>query len=79
MITPAKRGVSAALDTPIGGAKKTQAATRMTVTQLYLVSRQLATMIAAGIPLVQSLAILSQQVDDSRVGQLLVDVRRNVE
>lgn len=79
MIAPAKRGVSAALDMPIGGAKKVQAATKMTVTQLYLVSRQLATMIAAGIPLVQSLAILGQQVDDARVGQLLADVRHNVE
>lgn len=77
-ITEAKRSVFTG-DTPMASGKKAQAATRLDTMQLSLISRQMATMVAAGIPLVQSLAILSQQIEDPQIAQLISEVRRNVE
>jgi type IV pilus assembly protein PilC len=54
-IEPARKGVAAALTQPIGGSKA-EPAQKLTLVQLTVLSRQLATMIQGGVPLVQSLA-----------------------
>ena len=77
-IDPVKKGVAAALSQPIGGSKQGPA-DKLSLLQVSLFSRQLATMIGAGVPLVQSLAILSQQMEDKRVAALLGEVRQSVE
>lgn len=77
-IQPTKKGVTAALAQPIGG-DKTKPADKLSLVQLSLVSRQLATMIQSGVPLVQSLTILTQQMDDKRVAALIGEVRQSVE
>ena len=46
---------------------------------LAIFSRQLATMIDAGIPLVQSLAILSEQLEHKGLRQVVVNVRQDIE
>jgi type IV pilus assembly protein PilC len=46
---------------------------------LVVFSRQLATMIEAGIPLVQSLSILSEQVDSKNLKQVVSVVRQDIE
>jgi type IV pilus assembly protein PilC len=77
-IEPAKKGVAAALAQPIGG-DKTKPTDKLSLVQLSLVSRQLATMIQSGVPLVQSLTILAQQMEDKRVAALIGEVRQSVE
>ncbi|MGI6147636.1 MAG: type II secretion system F family protein [Bacillota bacterium] len=77
-IEPARKGVAAALTQPIGGSKA-EPAQKLTLVQLTVLSRQLATMIQGGVPLVQSLAILSQQFEDKRVAALVNEVRQSVE
>ena len=62
-ITQARRSVFTTEPGEDAG-KKVQAATSLDTMQLALISRQMATMIAAGIPLVQTLAILSQQIEE---------------
>ncbi len=47
--------------------------------ELVIFSRQLATMVNAGIPLVQSLDILSEQMDSPIFRQVIAQVRSNVE
>ncbi|HOK70479.1 MAG TPA: type II secretion system F family protein [Bacillota bacterium] len=78
MITEAKRSVFSA-DASAASGKKVQAATSLDTMQLSLISRQMSTMVAAGIPLVQTLAILSQQIEDPRIAELINEVRRSVE
>lgn len=46
---------------------------------LVIFSRQLATMVDAGIPLVSALDILSEQVDNKELRQVIVNVRNDVE
>jgi len=67
------------MDSPAASAKKVRAATSLDTMQLALISRQMATMVAAGIPLVQTLAILSQQIEEPSIAELIGDVRRSVE
>jgi type II secretory pathway component PulF len=78
MITQARRSVFAG-DATTASDRKAQAATSLDTMQLSLISRQMATMVAAGIPLVQTLAILSQQIEDPRIAELISEVRRSVE
>jgi type IV pilus assembly protein PilC len=59
-INQAKRSVFTS-DSRADSGMKVQAATSLDTMQLALVSRQMATMVAAGIPLVQTLAILVEQ------------------
>ncbi|MCR4425998.1 MAG: type II secretion system F family protein [Firmicutes bacterium] len=54
-------------------------ARRLGLIQLSILSRQLAVMIGAGLPLVQALNILSQQVDKPALRETLNQVRRKVE
>ncbi|MCX5707384.1 MAG: type II secretion system F family protein, partial [Candidatus Omnitrophica bacterium] len=46
---------------------------------LVIFSRQLATMIDAGIPLVQALGILSEQVDNKVLQGIVMTVRQDIE
>lgn len=46
---------------------------------LVIFSRQLATMIEAGIPLVQALAILSEQVENSNLKNVVFSMRKDIE
>jgi len=47
--------------------------------ELVIFSRQMATMVNAGIPLVQSLDILSEQIDNPYFKQVIINVRTDVE
>ena len=63
-------------------AKKSIAAlkdTRIKLDDLVIFSRQLATMIDAGIPLVQSLGILEEQVDSLSLRRVVLGVRKDIE
>lgn len=77
-IAEARRSVFT-MDSAAATGKKVQAATSLDMMQLSLISRQMSTMIGAGIPLVQTLAILSQQIEDLRIAELMNEVRRSVE
>lgn len=46
---------------------------------IVIFSRQLATMIDAGIPLVQALGILAEQIDNKSFKQIIASVRRDIE
>ncbi len=52
---------------------------RVTTKDLAVVSRQFATMLAAGLPILRCLAILEEQVTSRRLGEILGQVRRAVE
>jgi type IV pilus assembly protein PilC len=52
---------------------------KITDKDLVIFTRQFATMIDAGLPLVQCLEILSAQCDNKSLGKLLTDVRMDVE
>ncbi len=52
---------------------------KITDKDLVIFTRQFATMIDAGLPLVQCLEILSTQCDNKSLGKLLTDVRMDVE
>ncbi len=52
---------------------------KITDKDLVIFTRQFATMIDAGLPLVQCLEILSTQCDNKSLGKLLADVRMDVE
>lgn len=52
---------------------------RIKLDDLVVFSRQLATMIDAGIPLVQALGILSEQVDNKSLQAIVVTVRQDIE
>jgi len=54
-------------------------AKKVSVKELSLLSRQLATMIQAGLPLVSALNVLSAQVDKKSVAAVVNDVRKRVE
>ena len=69
-----------------GGAKTTGTnidsapkAKKITVKELSLLSRQLATMIQAGLPLVSALNVLTSQIDNKRIAAVINDVRKRVE
>jgi type IV pilus assembly protein PilC len=46
---------------------------------LVIFSRQLATMVDAGIPLVAALDILGEQIENKTFGEVIIDMRNNVE
>ena len=52
---------------------------KIKITELVLFSRQMATMIDAGIPLVQALDILSEQIDSRVFKSVVQDVKKDVE
>jgi len=54
-------------------------AKKITVKELSLLSRQLATMIQAGLPLVSALNVLAAQIDKRSVAAVVNDVRKRVE
>ena len=51
---------------------------KIKLTELVLFSRQLATMIDSGIPLVQGLEILSEQIEDAGFKVIIADVKKQV-
>ena len=51
---------------------------KIKLSELVLFSRQLATMIDSGIPLVQGLEILSEQIEDARFKVIIADVKKQV-
>ncbi len=51
----------------------------VTLKDLAIMSRQMATMVAAGIPLMKSLAILSEQTESKPLARVLTTVRNQVE
>jgi type IV pilus assembly protein PilC len=56
-----------------------QAGGKIKLEDLVVFSRQLATMIDAGIPLVQALSILSEQVDNKALKDVVMTVRQDIE
>ena len=58
-----------------GGKKKGKVKIKHVVT----FSRQLSTMVNAGVPIVQGLIILNEQIEDKRMAQIVTDVRTDVE
>lgn len=63
--------VASAVALKLGGSK-------IKLSELVLFSRQLATMIDAGIPLLQALDILGEQVENKAFKPIIQDVRKNV-
>ena len=59
-----------------GSARRDQ---KIKLDELVVFSRQLATMIDAGIPLVQAMGILGEQVEDKSFRMVLVTVRQDIE
>jgi len=57
----------------------TPKAKKITVKELSLLSRQLATMIQAGLPLVSALNVLTSQLDKKSIAAVINDVRKRVE
>ncbi|MGE5308470.1 MAG: type II secretion system F family protein [Deltaproteobacteria bacterium] len=55
------------------------AGAKVKLEDLVIFSRQLATMIDAGIPLVQALGILSEQVENKALKQVVLTVRQDIE
>ncbi|HOG53741.1 MAG TPA: type II secretion system F family protein, partial [Bacillota bacterium] len=53
-------------------------AKKISVKELSLLSRQLATMIQAGLPLVSALNVLAAQIDKKSVAAVVNDVRKRV-
>jgi len=53
--------------------------TRIKLEDLVVFSRQLATMIDAGIPLVQALGILSEQIDNKSLKSVVITARQDIE
>ena len=52
---------------------------RIKADELVVFSRQLATMVEAGVPLVQSLNILAEQVDNANLQKVIVNLHDDVE
>jgi type IV pilus assembly protein PilC len=59
--------------------KSTLFAKRITGKQIALASRQIATLISAGIPIAQSVSSVSRGMDSPRLGEIFDTVRRDVE
>ena len=55
-----------------------QKATKISTTQLSIITRQFATLVAAGMPLVESLKALSEQIDNAAIKKIIVEIRDNV-
>ncbi|MFH1202630.1 MAG: type II secretion system F family protein [Candidatus Omnitrophota bacterium] len=60
-------------------ARRVAAARRVKLEDLVIFSRQLATMVDSGIPLVQALNILSEQIEKEGFRQVIVKVRQDIE
>ncbi|MBI5207965.1 MAG: type II secretion system inner membrane protein GspF, partial [Candidatus Firestonebacteria bacterium] len=46
--------------------------------ELSLITRQLATLIGAGLPLIQSLNIIEEQIDDKNIKKIIIQVRERI-
>ena len=53
--------------------------TKIKLDELVVFSRQLATLIDAGIPLVQALGILEEQIENKYLGRVILSVRKDIE
>lgn len=60
-------------------AGKFKSAKKIKLEDLVIFSRQLATMIDAGIPLVQALGILGEQIENPKFKQVVISVRQDIE
>jgi len=63
---------------PQAGLKMPFSTSKVPLTELVLFSRQMATMIDAGIPLMQSIEILAEQTDHKKFKEILMSVKKNV-
>jgi len=63
----------------VSGATLRQAAKKIKLDDLVVFSRQLATMIDAGIPLVNALGILAEQIENERLRMIVGNVRQDIE
>lgn len=73
-LTPKKSGFAALNEIQIPGFEQ-----RVKVKEIVIFTRQFATMIDAGLPLVQCLDILANQQDNKRFQKVLLDVKSRVE
>ncbi|MFB3894841.1 MAG: type II secretion system F family protein [bacterium] len=65
---------------PTSGKKKFRLArTHVSLDDLIIFSRQLATMVSAGLPLIESLDVLGEQLENPILRKAVVDVRKDVE
>lgn len=62
-----------------GGAVKNLQSRRVKTTEVLIFTRQLATMVNAGLPLLQSLDILAEQSEDQVFAAVITDIAANVE
>ncbi len=53
-------------------------ATKIGTSQLSIITRQFATLVAAGMPLVESLKALSEQIENPAIKKIIVEIRDNV-
>ncbi len=79
-LTPTSIQLAAAVaDTRSAGRKQKLKRGRVTIEDLVLISRQLATMIRAGLPLIEVLNILADQVDKLTLKLVLRQIERDVQ
>src|SRR3989338_7820015 len=62
-----------------GPARKTGKSGKVKLDDLVVFSRQMATLVGAGIPLIQALEILSEQVEKEKFKRILHDMHREVQ
>ena len=55
-----------------------QKSTKISTSQLSIITRQFATLVAAGMPLVDSLKALAEQLDNPNIKKIIVSIRDNV-
>ena len=72
-IEEAKAGTGLQMELSFGGGK------RVTLKDLAIMSRQMSTMIGAGLSLIRTLAILADQTENKTLGNVLATVRGDVE
>ncbi|MBI4651038.1 type II secretion system F family protein, partial [Candidatus Desantisbacteria bacterium] len=46
--------------------------------EIYLITRQLATLIGAGLPLVQALSIVEEQIEEENIKKIIMKIKENV-
>ena len=63
----------------VGPAKKKGKGGGVNLDDLVVFSRQMATLVGAGIPLIQALDILSEQVDKDKFKEILRDMHKQIQ
>ena len=76
--TDIKEGLQAAKEKALD-VKRFFTSDRVKITELAVATRQLATLVGAGLPLVESLQALSEQVESANLKRIIIEVRENVQ